>query len=129
MSHLPWNFSLWVSVVDELIPSHVKAREIANDPTSFVAHGKLLALLPIHADNSANMGFRATGTTERLFALERVLDAADSVLDLSNRLVGVALGFQLGIAKHLAGNLLDFAFDLSRRTVYPVLVHDLFSIK
>jgi hypothetical protein len=47
----------------------------------------------------------------RLFPLESVLEAADSVLDLSCRLVGLALGLQLDIAKHLAGDLLDFAYD------------------
>ena len=55
------------------------------------------------------MGLRATDPEtplSRLFPLERVLDAADSVLDLSCRLVGLALGLQLGIAKHLAGDLL-----------------------
>ena len=59
------------------------------------------------------MGFRATRTSpQRLLPLERVFDAADSILDLSCGLVGLAFGLQLSITKHLAGNLLGFAFDL-----------------
>ena len=38
---------------------------------------------------------------ERLCPLERILDAAGGVLDFSYHLIGLALGFQLGIAKHL----------------------------
>ena len=78
-------------------------------------------------DNSAKHGARATGTSPQwLLPLERVFDAADSILDLSCRLVGLAFGLQLSITKHLAGNLLGFAFDLLRRSLDPVLVHDFF---
>src|SRR5450631_1221250 len=74
-----------------------------------------------------SMGFWATRTSpQRLFPLERVFDTADSILDLSCCLVGLALGLQLSITKHLAGNLLGFTFDLLRRSLDPVLVHDFF---
>src|SRR3984893_19062629 len=83
---------------------------------------------------SCSHRFRHTLTTvrsmgispQRLLPLERVFDAADSILDLSCRLVGLAFGLQLSITKHLAGNLLGFAFDLLRRSLDPVLVHDFF---
>jgi len=88
---------------------------------------KLLALFSTHVDNSAKHGGRATGTSPQwLLPLERVFDAADSILDLSCRLVGLAFGLQLSITKHLAGNLLGFAFDLLRRSLDSVLVHDFF---
>src|SRR5258708_4751994 len=75
-------------------------------------------------------GYPATRTPPlRLFSLERVFDAADSVLNLSCRLVCLAVGLQLGIAKHLAGDLFDFAFDLMRRSLDPIFVHDVFSKK
>src|SRR3984893_3575092 len=72
-------------------------------------------------------GFRAPRPSPlRLLPLERVFDSADSIPDLSCRLVGLAFGLQLSITKHLAGNLLGFAFDLLRRSLDPVLVHDFF---
>jgi hypothetical protein len=68
------------------------------------------------------MGFLATRTSPQwLLPLERVFDAADSILDLSCRLIGLAYRLQFGITKHLAGNLLGFAFDLLRRFDAPVL--------
>src|ERR1700730_14824508 len=70
-----------------------------------------LALFSAHVSNSAKRGFRATRTSPlRLLPLERVFDAADSILDLSCRLVGLAFGLRLSITKHLAGNRLGFAF-------------------
>jgi hypothetical protein len=78
------------------------------------------------------MEFRVTDPEtplSRLFPLESVLEATDSVLDLSCRLVGLALGLQLGIAKHLAGDLLDFAYDSLFRSFDPIFVHDMFSKK
>jgi len=54
-------------------------------------------------------------------SLERVFDAADSILDLSCRLIGLAYRLQFGITKHLAGNLLGFTFNLLRRSDDPVL--------
>src|SRR5664279_603434 len=74
-----------------------------------------------------SMGFWATRTSsQRLLPLERVFDAADSILDLSGCLVGLAIGLQLCITKHFAGNLLGFTFNLLRRSLDPVLVHDFF---
>jgi hypothetical protein len=40
-----------------------------------------------------------------------------------------AFGLQLSIAKHLAGDLLDFAYDPLFRSFDPIFVHDLFSRK
>jgi len=58
-------------------------------------------------DNGAKHGARATGTSPQwLLPLERVFDAADSILDLSCRLVGLAFGLQLSITKHLAATSL-----------------------
>jgi len=74
-----------------------------------------------------SMGFRATRTSPQwLLPLERAFDAADSILDLSCRLIGLAFRLQLGITKHLAGALLGFTFNLLRRSLDPVLVRDLF---
>ena len=70
------------------------------------------------------MGFRARISPQRLLPLERVFDAADSILDLSCRPVGLAFGLQLSITKHLAGNLLGFTFNLLRRSLYPILFAD-----
>src|SRR4030095_13058476 len=61
-----------------------------------------------------------------LFPFERVFEAADGVLNLALYLVGLAIRLQLGIAKHLARDLLDFPFDFLRRSLDPVLVHDFF---
>ena len=73
-------------------------------------------------DNGAKHGARATGTSPQwLLPLERVFDAADSILDLSCRLIGLAYRLQFGITKHLAGNLLGFTFNLLRRSDDPVL--------
>ena len=56
-----------------------------------------------------SMGFRATRTSPQwLLPLERAFDAADSILDLSCRLIGLAFRLQLGITTHLAGALLGF---------------------
>jgi hypothetical protein len=43
MSHLPWNFGLWGSVVHELTPSHVKAPTRADNSAK---HGVLVAKNP-----------------------------------------------------------------------------------
>ena len=75
------------------------------------------------------MGLRATEPEtplSRLFPLERIFDAADSVLNLSGHLVGLALGLHLG-AKHLAGDFLDFAYDPLLRSFDPIFVHVVFS--
>jgi hypothetical protein len=56
--------------------------------------------------------------------LQRVLETADSVLDLACDLVGLAVGLQLGIAYRLADGLFDRALDLLRRSRDPILIHD-----
>jgi hypothetical protein len=61
-----------------------------------------------------------------LFAFERVLEAADSVLDLARNLVGLSLRLELDIPRCPANNLLDSAFDLFCRSGDSVLVHDVF---
>jgi hypothetical protein len=53
--------------------------------------------------------------------LQRVLETADSVLNLAFDLVGLAVGLQLGIAYRLADGLLDRALDLLRRSRDPIL--------
>ena len=62
----------------------------------------------------------------RLFASERVFEAADGIPSLAFDLVGLAVRFQLGVTECLARHLLHCAFDLLRRSGDPVLVHDLF---
>src|ERR1051325_204472 len=59
----------------------------------------------------------------RLFAFERVLQAADGVLNLAGYLFGLAVRLQLGVADRLAGDLLDRAFEFLRRSGDSVLVH------
>src|SRR5271165_4571178 len=56
--------------------------------------------------------------------LQRVLEPADSVLDLACNLVGLAVSLQLGIAGRLADCLLDRALDLFRCSRDPILIHD-----
>ncbi len=48
-------------------------------------------------------------------------------MGLSCDLLGLAFGFQLGVAKGLARDLLDLAFDLFRRPLYPIFVRFSFS--
>ena len=55
--------------------------------------------------------------------LQRVLKAADSVLDLARSLVGLALGLQLGITCRLADAFLDRALDLLRRSRLPIFIY------
>src|ERR1051326_8344106 len=56
--------------------------------------------------------------------LQRVLETANRVLHLAGDLVGLAVGFQLGITNDLADGLLDRAFDLLGRAGDPIVVHD-----
>src|ERR1700737_3980806 len=58
------------------------------------------------------------------FLLQRVLETADSVLDLAFDLVGLAVSLQLGIASRPADGRLDRAFELFHRSRDPILVHD-----
>ena len=48
----------------------------------------------------------------RLFAFERVFQAADGVLNFAFNLVSLAFQLQLGVADGLAEHLLDCTFDL-----------------
>jgi hypothetical protein len=48
--------------------------------------------------------------------LQRILQAADGVLDLAFNLVALAFGFQLGVTDDLAGRFLDCALGLLGRT-------------
>src|SRR5690349_6841092 len=53
----------------------------------------------------------------------RVVQAADSVLNLADGLVGLAVALQLGVADSLADGLLRGAFDFLDRPGDSVLVH------
>ena len=44
--------------------------------------------------------------------LERVLEAADRVLNLASGLLRLAFGFELGVAGHFAHDFLDLTFGL-----------------
>jgi hypothetical protein len=59
----------------------------------------------------------------RSLLLQRVLETADSVLDLALNLVGLAVRLQLGIAYHLADGLLSLSprslSQLPRSDPYP----------
>lgn len=59
-----------------------------------------------------------------LFALQRVLDATDSILDLAFNLIRLAFGVQLGVTDNLADSLFHFAFHDFRRADYTIFVHD-----
>src|SRR4030081_242383 len=60
--------------------------------------------------------------TEDLLALERILDAADSVLDLALHLIGLAFAFRLLVAGHLPNDFFHFAFPLFQGTFHAVSV-------
>src|SRR3546814_8912441 len=51
-------------------------------------------------------------------------DLADGILDLALGLVGLAFGFQLGIAGQLAGAFLQAALDLLGGAFDAIVVHD-----
>ena len=72
----------------------------------------------------AQTAARERMSARRLFPFERVLDAADGVLNLAFYLVGLALRFQLGVTDGLADRLLDCAFDFLRRSGDSILVHN-----
>ena len=57
----------------------------------------------------------------RLF--ERVLQAADGVLNLARDLVSLTFGFQFGVADGLADSLFDLAFHDFGRACDAVFVH------
>src|SRR5208337_927980 len=54
----------------------------------------------------------------------RVVQAADSVLNLADGPVGLAVALQLGVADRLSDGLFRGAFDFPRRTGDSVLVHE-----
>jgi len=58
-----------------------------------------------------------------LFAAQRVLDAADGILNLALDLIGFALGFGLAVTGYFSGNFLNLAFDLFDRAFDAILVH------
>src|SRR4030081_1792375 len=60
--------------------------------------------------------------TEDLLALERILDAADGVLDLALHLIGLAFAFRLLVAGHLPNDFFHFAFPLFQGTFHAVSV-------
>src|SRR5947199_5777276 len=53
-----------------------------------------------------------------------ILHAANGILDLAGGPLGLAVRLQLGIADDLAYGFLDRAFDASRGSRDPILVHD-----
>src|SRR5262245_11118944 len=64
-----------------------------------------------------------TGWDARLLSAKRVFDAADRVAHLAFRLIGLAFRLGLGIARDLAGELLDLALQLLGCAFDAVLVH------
>ena len=56
--------------------------------------------------------------------LDRVFDAADGILNLALKLIGLAFRLQLGITDGLSNRLFYGALDLLRRSGDPILVHD-----
>src|SRR3979409_1137318 len=60
--------------------------------------------------------------TEDLLALERILDAADGVLNLALYLIGLAFAFRLLVAGHLPNDFFHFAFPLFQGTFHAVSV-------
>src|SRR5882724_8912005 len=72
----------------------------------------------------------ATGTKSQLFLADDfangVLDMADRTLNSAFRLVSFAFSFRLGVAKSLAGLLLDFAGDFFHPSCNAIFVHDQF---
>ena len=63
------------------------------------------------------------GSGQGRLAPQRVLDAADSVLNPALGLVGFAVGLQFGVAHYLADAFLDGAFDLLRGAHDAIFVH------
>jgi hypothetical protein len=53
----------------------------------------------------------------------RILCVADSALNPAFGLIGLSLGFGLGITQHFAGLFLDLAGDLLHASSDPILVH------
>jgi len=63
------------------------------------------------------------GTALTLFTAQRVLQSTDRVLHFAGSLVGLAIGFQLLIAKNLPGGLFHRSLGLLRRAVDSIFIH------
>ena len=55
--------------------------------------------------------------------LERVLKAADCILNLASGLLRLAFGFELDVAGHFAHDFLDLTFGLLDGALNSILVH------
>jgi hypothetical protein len=71
----------------------------------------------LQLDDPSNIAFRNAPSafgerTAHSFAAQGVFYSTDRVLDLACRLVGLAFGLQLRVARHLADRLLDGALAL-----------------
>jgi hypothetical protein len=60
--------------------------------------------------------------------LDRVLEAADRILNLASDLLRLAFGFELGVAGHFARNFLDLAFSLLDGALDSIFVHVFLSL-
>ena len=58
-----------------------------------------------------------------LFAAKCILQAADGALNLAYRLVSFAFGFELGVARKLAGRFLHGAFGLLGCALNSIAIH------
>src|SRR5665811_865447 len=86
-------------------------------------------VFPVSAEGGIKMLVRRKSSQpQRLFPFERVLEAADSVLNLASGLLRLAFGFELGVAGRLARDFLDFAFGLVAGTLDSILVHVFLSL-
>src|SRR3954471_10837295 len=56
-------------------------------------------------------------------ALDRVLHAADGILDGAGRLIHLAFGLELAVARKLAGEILHGALRLVHEAFSAVLIH------
>jgi hypothetical protein len=63
------------------------------------------------------------GLRAHLRVTDRILDAADSILDLSIQLFALPFGRQLGIANSFANRCLDLPFDAFCRPDHTIFVH------
>jgi hypothetical protein len=67
-------------------------------------------------------GFLGSSASD-LFPAKRILETTDGVLHFARRLVGLAFGFELGIARHLADRFLDGALGLPGHPFDSILIH------
>src|ERR1051326_4361082 len=58
-----------------------------------------------------------------LFAAKRILETTDGVLHFARHLVGLAFGFELGIARRLDDRFLDGALGLLGHAFDSILIH------